>query len=43
MPGEDPHSQVDDVNDANTDETRRRAQENLDHLKALEGALQTSH
>ena len=29
----------DDVNDAKTDETRRRAQENLDHLKALEGAL----
>ena len=33
----------DDVNDAKTDETRRRAQENLDHLRALEGALQTSH
>ncbi|MBL8908801.1 MAG: F0F1 ATP synthase subunit epsilon [Rhizobiales bacterium] len=33
----------DDVNDAKTDETRRRAQENLDHLKALEGALQASH
>lgn len=29
----------DDVNDAKTDETRRRAQENLDHLKALEGVL----
>jgi F-type H+-transporting ATPase subunit epsilon len=29
----------DDVNDAKTDEARRRAQENLDHLKALEGAL----
>ncbi|MFO0991066.1 MAG: F0F1 ATP synthase subunit epsilon [Hyphomicrobiales bacterium] len=33
----------DDVNDAKTDETRRRAQENLDHLKALEGVLQTTH
>jgi len=33
----------DDVNDAKTDETRRRAQENLDHLKALESVLQTSH
>ena len=33
----------DDVDDAKTDETRRRAQENLDHLRALEGALQTSH
>ena len=30
----------DDVNDAKTDETRRRAQENLDHLKALDSALQ---
>lgn len=33
----------DDVNDAKTDETRRRAQENLDHLKALDSVLQTSH
>jgi F-type H+-transporting ATPase subunit epsilon len=33
----------DDVNDAKTDETRRRAQENLDHLKALESVLQTPH
>jgi F-type H+-transporting ATPase subunit epsilon len=29
----------DDVNDAKTEEARRRAQENLDHLRALEGAL----
>ena len=29
----------DDVKDAKTDESRRRAQENLDHLKALESAL----
>jgi F-type H+-transporting ATPase subunit epsilon len=29
----------DDVNDAKTDEARRRAQENLDHLKALESAI----
>jgi F-type H+-transporting ATPase subunit epsilon len=28
-----------DVADAKDDETRRRAQENLDHLKALHGAL----
>ena len=33
----------DDVNDAKTDETRRRAQENLDHLKALESVLQAAH
>jgi F-type H+-transporting ATPase subunit epsilon len=33
----------DDVNDAKTDEARRRAQENLDHLKALEGALRAPH
>jgi F-type H+-transporting ATPase subunit epsilon len=33
----------DDVNDAKTDETRRRAQENLDHLKALDSVLQASH
>ena len=33
----------DDVNDAKTDETRRRAQENLDHLKALESVLQAPH
>jgi F-type H+-transporting ATPase subunit epsilon len=33
----------DDVNDAKTDETRRRAQENLDHLKALESVLNASH
>jgi F-type H+-transporting ATPase subunit epsilon len=33
----------DDVNDAKTDEARRRAQENLDHLKALEGALHSTH
>ena len=33
----------DDVNDAKTDETRRRAQESLDHLKALEDALHTAH
>lgn len=32
----------DDVNDAKTDETRRRAQENLDHLKALENVLQAT-
>ena len=29
-----------DVADAQDDETRRRAQENLDHLKALQSALQ---
>jgi F-type H+-transporting ATPase subunit epsilon len=29
-----------DVSDAQDDETRRRAQENLDHLKALQSALQ---
>jgi F-type H+-transporting ATPase subunit epsilon len=29
-----------DVTDAQDDETRRRAQENLDHLQALQGALQ---
>jgi F-type H+-transporting ATPase subunit epsilon len=29
-----------DVADAQDDETRRRAQENLDHLQALQGALQ---
>ena len=28
-----------DVADAQDDETRRRAQENLDHLQALQGAL----
>jgi F-type H+-transporting ATPase subunit epsilon len=28
-----------DVADAKDDETRRKAQENLDHLKALQGAL----
>lgn len=28
-----------DVSDAQDDETRRRAQENLDHLQALQGAL----
>lgn len=28
-----------DVADAQDDETRRRAQENLDHLRALQGAL----
>ena len=33
----------DDVNDAKTDETRRRAQENLDHLKALESVLHAPH
>jgi F-type H+-transporting ATPase subunit epsilon len=33
----------DDVNDAKTDETRRRAQENLDHLKALESVLNAPH
>ena len=29
-----------DVTDAQDDEARRRAQENLDHLQALQGALQ---
>jgi F-type H+-transporting ATPase subunit epsilon len=29
----------DDVADAKTDEQRRRAQESLDHLKALQGAI----
>jgi F-type H+-transporting ATPase subunit epsilon len=29
-----------DVTDAQDDETRRRAQENLDHLLALQSALQ---
>lgn len=29
-----------DVSDAQDDETRRRAQESLDHLQALQGALQ---
>ena len=33
----------DDVTDAKTDETRRRAQENLDHLKALESVLNAPH
>ena len=33
----------DDVNDAKTDETRRRAQENLDHLKALESVFHATH
>ena len=33
----------DDVNDAKTDETRRRAQESLDHLKALESVLNAPH
>jgi len=33
----------DDVNDAKTDETRRRAQENLDHLKALDSVLRATH
>jgi F-type H+-transporting ATPase subunit epsilon len=33
----------DDVNDAKTDETRRRAQENLDHLKALDSVLHAAH
>jgi len=33
----------DDVNDAKTDESRRRAQENLDHLKALESVLHAPH
>ena len=32
-----------DVADAKTDESRRRAQENLDHLKALESALHSTH
>ena len=33
----------DDVNDAKTDETRRRAQESLDHLKALDSVLNATH